>query len=194
MAALQRFVPPPPSACLPPRACVRAQLDLLVLMIRKLYGFVSGEVVEDNSDSLMNQEMLLPGHLYLMFLKEKLQVRAPCSSGCGGDLPVCVSECTTRVCACVPVAPGHGGWLWPACFVPGELPVSRGAVVRPTSVAVLHCASRHRSLHMFHRMPPLPPAHGVSPLLLSLGVRTMAWGPCRSTWWASRQGCVGRCA
>ncbi len=53
----------------------RAKVDLLVIMIRKLYAFVSGEVVEDNSDSLMNQELLLPGHLYLMFLKEKMMVR-----------------------------------------------------------------------------------------------------------------------
>jgi hypothetical protein len=52
----------------------RSKVDLLVLMIRKLYLFVSGEVVEDNSDSLMNQEVLLPGHLYLMVVKEKMQV------------------------------------------------------------------------------------------------------------------------
>jgi DNA-directed RNA polymerase I subunit RPA2 len=53
-----------------------AKVDLLVIILRKLYAFVAGDVVEDNSDSLMNQEMLLPGHLYLMFIKEKLQVRA----------------------------------------------------------------------------------------------------------------------
>jgi DNA-directed RNA polymerase I subunit RPA2 len=57
-----------------------AKVDLLVLMARKLYGFVAGDVVEDNADSLMNQEILLPGHLYTMFIKEKLAV---CVCLCG---------------------------------------------------------------------------------------------------------------
>ncbi|DAZ96894.1 TPA: hypothetical protein N0F65_008855 [Lagenidium giganteum] len=52
----------------------RAQkVELLCLMLRKLYGFAKGDVREDNSDSVMNHELLLPGHLYLMILKEKLQ-------------------------------------------------------------------------------------------------------------------------
>lgn len=52
----------------------RAQkVELLCLMLRKLYAFAKGEVREDNSDSVMNHELLLPGHLYLMILKEKLQ-------------------------------------------------------------------------------------------------------------------------
>ncbi|KAF0691980.1 Aste57867_16886 [Aphanomyces stellatus] len=52
----------------------RAQkVELLCLMIRKLYAFAKGDVREDNPDSLMNHELLLPGHLYLMILKERLQ-------------------------------------------------------------------------------------------------------------------------
>eukprot|EP00742_Colponemidia_sp_Colp-10_P010597 GILJ01011653.1.p1 GENE.GILJ01011653.1~~GILJ01011653.1.p1 ORF type:complete len:1142 (+),score=150.84 GILJ01011653.1:411-3428(+) len=46
--------------------------ELLIFMIQKLYALVAGQIVEDNSDSLMNQELLVPGHLYLMYLKEKL--------------------------------------------------------------------------------------------------------------------------
>lgn len=42
-------------------------------MIRKLYALASGEIGPDNVDSPMNFELLLPGHVYLMFLKEKLQ-------------------------------------------------------------------------------------------------------------------------
>lgn len=42
-------------------------------MIEKLYALVSGEILPDNLDSLQNHEVLLPGHLYLMFLKEKLE-------------------------------------------------------------------------------------------------------------------------
>lgn len=45
-----------------------AKLEVLCFMLRKLYLFAQGVVVEDNSDSLNNQELLLPGHF--------LQVRA----------------------------------------------------------------------------------------------------------------------
>ncbi|KAL0591904.1 hypothetical protein ABG067_000556 [Albugo candida] len=47
--------------------------ELLCLMLRKLYAFAKGDICEDNSDSIMNQELLLPGHLYLNILKEKIQ-------------------------------------------------------------------------------------------------------------------------
>ena len=50
------------------------KFDLLVVMLRKLYAFVTGDVMEDNADdSLMNQEILTPGHLYLMIVKEKIE-------------------------------------------------------------------------------------------------------------------------
>jgi DNA-directed RNA polymerase I subunit RPA2 len=49
------------------------KFDLLILMLRKLYAFVTGDILEDNADSLMNQELLVPGHLYLMIVKEKLE-------------------------------------------------------------------------------------------------------------------------
>lgn len=56
---------------LPPDA-PRDKFNLLVLMLRKLYAFVSGVVTEDNADSLVNQELLLSGHLLQVYLKEKL--------------------------------------------------------------------------------------------------------------------------
>ncbi|OXB80837.1 UNVERIFIED_CONTAM: hypothetical protein H355_003748 [Colinus virginianus] len=46
---------------------------LLCMMTRKLYAFAKGECMEDNPDSLMNQEVLTPGQLFLMFLKERLE-------------------------------------------------------------------------------------------------------------------------
>ncbi|KAF1794056.1 P-loop containing nucleoside triphosphate hydrolase [Phytophthora cactorum] len=49
------------------------KVELLCLMLRKLYAFAKGDVPEDNADSVMNHELLLPGHLYLMIMKEKLQ-------------------------------------------------------------------------------------------------------------------------
>uniref|UniRef100_A0AAV1UUX8 DNA-directed RNA polymerase subunit beta n=1 Tax=Peronospora matthiolae TaxID=2874970 RepID=A0AAV1UUX8_9STRA len=49
------------------------KVELLCLMLRKLYAFAKGDIPEDNSDSVMNHELLLPGHLYLMIMKEKLQ-------------------------------------------------------------------------------------------------------------------------
>nr|XP_010983243.2 DNA-directed RNA polymerase I subunit RPA2 [Camelus dromedarius] len=46
---------------------------MLCLMTRKLFALAKGECVEENPDSLVNQEVLTPGQLFLMFLKEKLE-------------------------------------------------------------------------------------------------------------------------
>jgi DNA-directed RNA polymerase I subunit RPA2 len=42
-------------------------------MLQKLFSLVEGKSSPDNSDSPMNHEVLLPGHLYLLFLKDKLR-------------------------------------------------------------------------------------------------------------------------
>uniref|UniRef100_A0A4X2LGS4 DNA-directed RNA polymerase n=1 Tax=Vombatus ursinus TaxID=29139 RepID=A0A4X2LGS4_VOMUR len=42
---------------------------VLCLMTRKLFAFAKEECMEENPDSLMNQEVLTPGRLILMFLK-----------------------------------------------------------------------------------------------------------------------------
>ncbi|GFR47172.1 hypothetical protein Agub_g8865 [Astrephomene gubernaculifera] len=49
------------------------KLALLLAMLHKLYALVSGAAVEDNPDALTHHEILLPGHLLLKFLKEKMQ-------------------------------------------------------------------------------------------------------------------------
>lgn len=41
-------------------------------MLRKLYGLVGGTLDPDNLDSLVNHEILLGGHLYMNFFREKL--------------------------------------------------------------------------------------------------------------------------
>ncbi|XP_037663578.1 DNA-directed RNA polymerase I subunit RPA2 isoform X2 [Choloepus didactylus] len=46
---------------------------VLCLMTRKLFALAKGECMEENPDSLMNQEVLTPGQLFLMFLKEKME-------------------------------------------------------------------------------------------------------------------------
>ncbi|XP_041043934.1 DNA-directed RNA polymerase I subunit RPA2 [Carcharodon carcharias] len=46
---------------------------LLCLMTRKLFAFAKDECQEENPDSLINHEVLAPGQLYLMFLKEKME-------------------------------------------------------------------------------------------------------------------------
>uniref|UniRef100_A0A8D1P1I1 DNA-directed RNA polymerase subunit beta n=1 Tax=Sus scrofa TaxID=9823 RepID=A0A8D1P1I1_PIG len=46
---------------------------MLCLMTRKLFALAKGECMEENPDSLVNQEVLTPGQLFLMFLKEKLE-------------------------------------------------------------------------------------------------------------------------
>ncbi|XP_070550165.1 DNA-directed RNA polymerase I subunit RPA2-like [Ptychodera flava] len=48
------------------------KFNTIVSMVRKLFSFARGECAADNTDSPMNQEVLLGGHLYLMYLKEKL--------------------------------------------------------------------------------------------------------------------------
>ncbi|KAL7889768.1 hypothetical protein AOLI_G00020260 [Acnodon oligacanthus] len=57
--------------------CIHLKSDvekfyMLCLMTRKLFAFAKGECQEENADSLMCQEVLTPGQLYLMFLKEKM--------------------------------------------------------------------------------------------------------------------------
>uniref|UniRef100_A0A3Q2Q067 DNA-directed RNA polymerase subunit beta n=1 Tax=Fundulus heteroclitus TaxID=8078 RepID=A0A3Q2Q067_FUNHE len=57
--------------------CIHLRSDLekfylLCLMTRKLFTYAKQECMEENPDSLMCQEVLTPGQLYLMFLKEKL--------------------------------------------------------------------------------------------------------------------------
>lgn len=49
------------------------KLECLLHMIRKLFAFAEGKCVADNADALMNHELLLPGHLLTMYLKEKLE-------------------------------------------------------------------------------------------------------------------------
>lgn len=41
-------------------------------MLQKLYSLVSGTSCVDNPDSPNNHEVLLPGHLYNMIIKEKI--------------------------------------------------------------------------------------------------------------------------
>ncbi|XP_069811491.1 DNA-directed RNA polymerase I subunit RPA2 [Dendropsophus ebraccatus] len=45
----------------------------LCYMTRKLFAFAKDECMEESPDSLMTQEVLTPGQLLLMFLKEKLE-------------------------------------------------------------------------------------------------------------------------
>ncbi|KAG9484200.1 hypothetical protein GDO78_009880 [Eleutherodactylus coqui] len=49
------------------------KLCMLGYMTRKLFAHAKNECMEDNPDSLMTQEVLTPGQLLLMFLKEKME-------------------------------------------------------------------------------------------------------------------------
>jgi DNA-directed RNA polymerase I subunit RPA2 len=42
-------------------------------MLRKLYSTVSGSCCADNPDSPQHQEVLLPGNLYGMIIKERME-------------------------------------------------------------------------------------------------------------------------
>eukprot|EP00026_Physarum_polycephalum_P001353 Phypoly_transcript_01354.p1 GENE.Phypoly_transcript_01354~~Phypoly_transcript_01354.p1 ORF type:complete len:1148 (+),score=150.61 Phypoly_transcript_01354:238-3444(+) len=50
-----------------------AKFELLVLMMQKLLTFVSGKIAPDNMDVPSAQEVLLPGHLYLIVFQQKLR-------------------------------------------------------------------------------------------------------------------------
>lgn len=49
------------------------KFNLLIFMLQKLYALVDQTAARDNPDALQNQEVLLPGHLITIYLKEKLQ-------------------------------------------------------------------------------------------------------------------------
>ncbi|GAB6027162.1 DNA-directed RNA polymerase I subunit RPA2 [Chamberlinius hualienensis] len=51
----------------------RDKFNLLIHMTRKLLAFANKECAMESADNLMNHEVLLAGHLYIMLLKEKLQ-------------------------------------------------------------------------------------------------------------------------
>lgn len=46
---------------------------MLIFMVRKLYSLVEGECSVDNPDAVQNQEILLPGFLYGMIVKEQVE-------------------------------------------------------------------------------------------------------------------------
>ncbi|KAI3986275.1 hypothetical protein MKX01_028556, partial [Papaver californicum] len=46
---------------------------LLIFMLQKLFAFVDQTVAPDNTDALQNHEVLLPGHLIALYLKDRLQ-------------------------------------------------------------------------------------------------------------------------
>lgn len=50
----------------------REKFDMLIFMMQKLYALVAGDCAADNPDSPQHQEILLPGHLYLSIMKEKM--------------------------------------------------------------------------------------------------------------------------
>ncbi|XP_028963223.2 DNA-directed RNA polymerase I subunit 2 [Malus domestica] len=49
------------------------KFNLLIFMVQKLFSLVDQTSVLDNPDSLQNHEVLLPGHLITIYLKEKLE-------------------------------------------------------------------------------------------------------------------------
>ncbi|KAF7352334.1 DNA-directed RNA polymerase subunit beta [Mycena venus] len=51
----------------------RDKYRMLLFMLRKLYSVVSGSCCADNPDSPQHQEVLLPGSLYGMIIKERLE-------------------------------------------------------------------------------------------------------------------------
>eukprot|EP01039_Chlorochromonas_danica_P010940 gene10940-12162_t len=49
------------------------KFEVLIHMLRKLFAFVQGDCAADNTDALMNHELLLPGHLIGIYVKEKIE-------------------------------------------------------------------------------------------------------------------------
>ncbi|AEA38739.1 DNA-directed RNA polymerase I 135K chain (nucleomorph) [Cryptomonas paramecium] len=51
----------------------KSKFDLLLLMVQKLLYAYKGNYSENNYDSIESQELLLPGHLYLIYLRERFE-------------------------------------------------------------------------------------------------------------------------
>jgi DNA-directed RNA polymerase I subunit RPA2 len=51
----------------------QAKFDLLVLMIQRVLALVQDKITPDHVDALSSHEVLLPGHLYYLILKENVQ-------------------------------------------------------------------------------------------------------------------------
>ncbi|KAJ4796363.1 DNA-directed RNA polymerase subunit beta [Rhynchospora pubera] len=49
------------------------KFNMLIFMLQKLYALVDQTASPDNADALQNQEVLMPGHLIAVYLKEKIQ-------------------------------------------------------------------------------------------------------------------------
>ncbi|KAL8236009.1 hypothetical protein R6Q59_017090 [Mikania micrantha] len=49
------------------------KFNLLIFMVQKLFSFVDQTSIPDNPDALQTQEVLLPGHLVTIYIKERLQ-------------------------------------------------------------------------------------------------------------------------
>ncbi|KAJ0932347.1 putative DNA-directed RNA polymerase [Helianthus annuus] len=49
------------------------KFNLLIFMVQKLFSFIDQTSIPDNPDSLQTQEVLLPGHLVTIYIKERLQ-------------------------------------------------------------------------------------------------------------------------
>ncbi|PKI68716.1 hypothetical protein CRG98_010773 [Punica granatum] len=49
------------------------KFNLLIFMVQKLFSLIDQTSIADNPDALQNQEVLLPGHLITIYLKEKLE-------------------------------------------------------------------------------------------------------------------------
>ncbi|KAK4055158.1 hypothetical protein OIV83_000438 [Microbotryomycetes sp. JL201] len=72
----------------------RDKLRMLYFMIRKLYALVGGDCCADNPDSPQHQEILMPGFLYGMIVKEKLDelvngIRAQIAQDIRRNIPSC---------------------------------------------------------------------------------------------------------
>ncbi|XP_003739764.1 DNA-directed RNA polymerase I subunit RPA2 [Galendromus occidentalis] len=50
-----------------------SKFNLMCFMVRKLFAAAKNKCALESADSTMNQEILLPGHLYLNVLKEKIE-------------------------------------------------------------------------------------------------------------------------
>ncbi|KAG0595859.1 hypothetical protein M758_UG204100 [Ceratodon purpureus] len=51
----------------------RDKFNLLVFMLQKLFALVDGMAAPDNADALQNHEILLPGHLLTIVVKDRIQ-------------------------------------------------------------------------------------------------------------------------
>ncbi|XP_075213052.1 RNA polymerase I subunit Rpl135 isoform X2 [Lycorma delicatula] len=137
----------------------RDKFNCLVLMIQKLYCFVQSKCLAEGADSLMSQELLLGGHLYLQVIKERLKgwlgvlratlIKITAEKGPTFDITAGVMENAMRKCGSVESAVESFLSTGNISNASGEIGVQqdKGLVIIAENINRMRYMSHFRAVH-----------------------------------------------